>query len=182
MYLKYPDIEHFKKAWQLYYKTGCRLSEPFDGVLDGNWLIVNVENSKTHIQREISLSNDLMDTLKEMQHRLISHLQSHKSKIDFIKRYSRVFKQCCLLVEIKDKHLHHIRHTYAVGRYLEIRDIYQVAKELGHSSLTTTEIYAKFNLSRLEQDFPSLLSKTKNAEPCEAINFENHQVKSTNGR
>ena len=27
---------------------------------------------------------------------------------------------------------------------------------MGHSSVTTTEIYAKFNLRRLEMDFPSL--------------------------
>ena len=66
------------------------------------------------------------------------------------------------MVGITNKHFHHIRHTYAVRRYLELRDIYQVAKELGHSSVTTTEIYAKFNLSRLEQDFPSLIGeKTK---------------------
>ena len=29
---------------------------------------------------------------------------------------------------------------------------------MGHSSVTTTEIYAKFNLRRLEMDFPSLVN------------------------
>ena len=28
---------------------------------------------------------------------------------------------------------------------------------MGHSSVTTTEIYAKFSLRRLEMDFPSLV-------------------------
>lgn len=97
-----------------------------------------------------------------MQKRLETHLSNnYKSKVDFINRYSRIFKQCCKIVGINDKHFHHIRHTYAVRRYLEVRDIYQVAKELGHSSVTTTEIYAKFNLSRLEQDFPSLVGSPK---------------------
>ncbi len=160
--LKYPEIEHYQRAWYLYYKTGCRLSEPFNGVFEGNWLIIDVDSSKTNIQREIYLSNELITILKEMQKRLELHLaNNHTSKTDFIKRYSRVFKQCCKLVGIKDKHFHHIRHTYAVRRYLEVRDIYQVAKELGHSSVTTTEIYAKFNLSRLEQDFPSFVGSTK---------------------
>ena len=159
--LKYPEIEHYKRAWQLYYETGCRLSEPFMGKLDGNWLIVDVENSKTHIQREIYLSKELIDTLEEMQQRMVIYLQCNKSKRDFIKRYSRVFKECCKMVGINDKHFHHIRHTYAVRRYLEVRDIYKVAKELGHSSVTTTEIYAKFNLSRLEQDFPGLTNSGK---------------------
>ena len=38
------------------------------------------------------------------------------------------------------------------------RDIYQVKQEMGHSSVTTNEIYAKFNIRRLEMDFPSLVS------------------------
>lgn len=155
--LKYPEIEHYKRAWHLYYDTGCRLSEPFNGVIKGNWLIIDVHNSKTHIQREIFISNEMIITLKEMQKRLDTHLLNNNSKNDFINRYSRVFKHCCRIVGIEDKHFHHIRHTYAVRRYLELRDIYQVAKELGHSSVTTTEIYANFNLSRLEQDFPSLV-------------------------
>ncbi len=46
--------------------------------------------------------------------------------------------------------------TFAVMRYLETRDIYQVSKELGHTSVKVTEKYARFRLRRLEQDFPSL--------------------------
>ena len=55
-----------------------------------------------------------------------------------------------------------MRHTFAVRRYLETRDIYQVCKELGHTSVTTTERYAKFNIYRLEQEFPSLVSSKVN--------------------
>lgn len=29
---------------------------------------------------------------------------------------------------------------------------------MGHSPVTTTEIYAKFNIRRLEMDFPSLVN------------------------
>ena len=41
-------------------------------------------------------------------------------------------------------------------RYLETRDIYQVSKELGHTSVKVTEKYAAFNLRKLAQDFPIL--------------------------
>ena len=34
-------------------------------------------------------------------------------------------------------------------------DIYEVKNLLGHTSVTTTERYAQFNLDRLAQDFPS---------------------------
>ena len=38
---------------------------------------------------------------------------------------------------------------------------YKVAKLLGHKSVTTTEIYAKFNQRKLEQDFPDLEQDTQ---------------------
>ena len=65
------------------------------------------------------------------------------------------------------KYLHSIRHTFAVRRYLQNRDIYQVKQEMGHSSVTTTEIYAKFSLRRLEMDFPSLVNNSKSLEKRE---------------
>ncbi len=178
--LKYPEIEHYKRAWQLYYETGCRLSEPFNGILEGNWLTIDVDSSKTNIQREIYIPDDLIVILEEMKHRMEVHLaKNNTSKTDFIKRYSRVFKQCCILVGIEDKHLHHIRHTFAVRRYLELRDIYQVAKELGHSSVTTTEIYANFNLSKLEQDFPSILNSAKKVVIGKEISIRDTDIRDT---
>ena len=65
-------------------------------------------------------------------------------------------------------HLHCLRHTFAVRRYLQTRDIYLVKNELGHESVTTTEKYAKFSLRRLEADFPSLVNSTKNTEIWES--------------
>jgi hypothetical protein len=41
-------------------------------------------------------------------------------------------------------------------RYLETRDIFQVSRELGHTSVRVTEKYRRFSLRKLEQDFPSL--------------------------
>ncbi len=35
---------------------------------------------------------------------------------------------------------------------------------MGHSSVTTTEVYAKFSLRRLEMDFPSLTESNNNRE------------------
>ena len=35
---------------------------------------------------------------------------------------------------------------------------------MGHSSVTTTEIYAKFSLRRLEMDFPSLVNSNNSGE------------------
>ena len=61
-------------------------------------------------------------------------------------------------------HLHCLRHTFAVRRYLQTRDIYLVKQEMGHASVKTTEKYAKFSLRRLEKDFPSIVESHKTSE------------------
>ena len=50
--------------------------------------------------------------------------------------------------------MHNLRHTFGVMEWLRTGDIYLVCKKLGHSSVTTTEIYTKFDESELKKDFP----------------------------
>ena len=60
---------------------------------------------------------------------------------------------------------HSIRHTIAVRRYLQTRDLYQVCKEMSHSSIRVTEdSYADFDLDDLAIDFPSLSNTPENAQ------------------
>ncbi len=61
------------------------------------------------------------------------------------------------------------RHNFAVRRYLQSRDIYLVKQEMGHSSVTTTEIYAKFSLRRIEMDFPSLVKSNNSSANREIV-------------
>lgn len=51
------------------------------------------------------------------------------------------------------RNFHRLRHTYAVRKYYETRDIYRVKILLNHSSVTTTEKHANFSIAELEQDF-----------------------------
>ena len=146
------DKSHFQKAFHFYRETGCRLSEPFKAVLQGNWLVIEAETAKTHQTREVFLTPELLSIVNEMRDKF----ERKGKKRDIILRYSKVFKKACRIASVKGKKLHSLRHTFAVRRYLEKRDIYQVAKELGHSSVTTTEIYTQFSFRRLQQDFPDL--------------------------
>ena len=53
-----------------------------------------------------------------------------------------------------------MRHTFAVKKYLETKDIFQVQRQLGHSSIDmTTNTYTVFNFGELERDFPELVNK-----------------------
>ena len=50
-------------------------------------------------------------------------------------------------------------HTFAVRRYFITRDVYQVMKELGHTKVTTTQIYTEFeDTIDIALEFPSILN------------------------
>ena len=78
-----------------------------------------------------------------------------------IKQHDGVYvKGTCDEVGLGNKtRLHYLRHTFMVMEWLRSGDIYLIFKKLEHSSVTTTEIYTKFELCQLREDFPSLTRK-----------------------
>ena len=56
------------------------------------------------------------------------------------------------------------RHTYGIKRVTMLGDIFQVAREMGHSSVTTTQLYLEFPEQRRLDDFPSLKEYIEKAE------------------
>jgi integrase len=71
-------------------------------------------------------------------------------------RYGKEFRKTCRYSSFKGKALHNLRDTHAVRRWTITGDIKMVSQEIGHSSVVMTEKYAKFNLRKLRDDFPSL--------------------------
>jgi len=152
--------DHFKRAYYFYKETGCRLREPFNGTISGSFLNISSDRAKGHQERDIHLNDKLMDILVEMRRRVDNLVESGVANIrNAVNQYSRNFQLACKKAGIENRKLHSLRHSFAVRTYLKTRDIYRVAKSLGHSSVTTSEIYTKFNLKRLEQDFPDLAGK-----------------------
>ena len=160
MQLEWLD-DNYKTAFSFYRDTGCRRSEPFLGELHGDWLLIGGDKTKQRMDKELSLSHTNLERITEMR----AFLESYKGTLDsWIGNLSKTFLKAMREVDGQNTkyHLHCLRHTFAVRRYLQTRDIYLVKQELGHQSVVTTEIYAKFSLRRLENDFPSLVSSTKN--------------------
>ena len=151
--------DQYKTAFSFYRDTGCRRSEPFLGELHGDWLLIGGNETKQRMDKELSLSHINLERIIKMR----AFLESYKGTLDsWIGNLSKTFLKAMREVDGQDTkyHLHCLRHTFAVRRYLQTRDIYLVKQELGHSSVVTTEIYAKFSLRRLEADFPSLVKST----------------------
>ncbi|SVD38418.1 uncharacterized protein METZ01_LOCUS391272, partial [marine metagenome] len=71
-----------------------------------------------------------------------------------VKHFSRIWSDTCKKVGLEKRKMHNLRHTFAVMEWLRTGDIYLVCKKLGHSSVTTTEIYTKFEESELRKHFP----------------------------
>jgi integrase len=154
--------EHFRKAFLFYAMTGCRLAEPFNGTLSGNWLIITPDVAKSHTTREVELNQVTKSILFEMRNRYDERINkpmhgtyknTHKGIID---SYSKQFKKGAKALGFGEHKFHNLRDTYAVRRWIETGDIHLVSKEIGHSSVTMTQKYADFNIRRLGLDFPSL--------------------------
>ena len=156
--------DHYKNAFLFYRNTGLRLSEPYQGELHGNWLLIGGDETKQRMDKELSLSITNLQRLTDMKDYVDN---KYKGTLDSWKGHlSKVFLRAVRDIDgEKTKfHFHCLRHTFAVRRYLQTRDIYLVKQEMGHSSVTTTEVYAKFSLRRLEMDFPSLTESNKKRE------------------
>jgi integrase len=154
--------EHFAKVFQMYRNTGCRLTEPILGVLKNDTLVLSAKHSKTRKERRILLSPEDVTVVYELQERY--NAWRNKVKVKKVKyfadKYSKEFKRVCRLKKVGlDNKFHDLRHTFAVRRYLMTRDIYQVMKELGHTKVTTTQIYTEFeDTIDIEQEFPSIVN------------------------
>ena len=154
--------EHFAKVFQMYRNTGCRLTEPILGVLKNDTLVLSAKHSKTRKERRILLSPEDVPVVYELQERYNAWRDKVKVKKVkyFADKYSKEFKRICRLKKVGlDNKFNDLRHTFAVRRYLMTRDIYQVMKELGHTKVTTTQIYTEFeDTIDIEQEFPSIVN------------------------
>ena len=154
------DWEHYKRAFQFYLSTGCRLREPIIGTVEGMWLDVPPSLSKNHIKRSIELDGDKLEMLNEIRDKVSSHSTADTA----IRQYSRNFRKACDVIGVrKDISFHSLRHTYACIRRLQTNgNMALVRDELGHKNIATTERYCNIPIKRLQDDFPTYAKSAKN--------------------
>jgi len=145
----------------LYYRayfhlnTGLRLREIHRAELTGN-LIRIFDPCKRGKVRTIPVNDITREYFQWLK-------ENSKHSDSFISRSFTEVLQGLGLYEMTDgstRHFHHLRDTFAVISYYQTRDIFQVAKWLGHTNnglpaVNTTAIYANFDEELLYQDFGS---------------------------
>ena len=159
---------YFKRALMFYELTGCRAIEPFIAELYGDWLYIQADKSKGGSIRKIRLNNELKSIWHEMYERMEIYTRNG-SKRPSKACYERIAKTLRKIVEklginSRKISLKSFRHQYAIKRVFITGNVHQVAMEMGHSQITTTQRYLRFQPDELLQYFPSLQSIIKNME------------------
>ena len=191
LYIRNSDFEnilnvvdpYLRRVFIFYRGCGARLREPFDADLDGNFLVIPASRSKNGKERELFLTEDQIVTYLEMKEKThVEHSSGAPNRKTYhYRHYSKAFQQACTKIGLKGRKFHSLRHTAAVRNYLIHRDIMATARMLGHSSIVTTEIYTKFDLRRLQQDFPDILAQDKSSELNSPLNSINSVGPLSNG-
>ena len=159
MEIKWLD-SFYKRVFFLYRETGMRLNEPKMSVLDGYWIDIPNE-SKGKEERNIELDDHLKSIFIELKEWLKDGYGSRL--VDFGDHFSKKFKKCLRHIKADEsKHFHSLRHTFAVRSLIQGTSIYDLKLLMGHSSVTTTEVYSEMNLKRVKDDFPTIADKSQN--------------------
>ena len=97
--------------------------------------------------------------------------------------FSKRFKSACIKAGIdKSIHFHSLRHSFASNLAQKGVSIYKIKELLGHSSISTTEIYSHLNLDSLREaiktldDSPEHLTMISTSSNREFISSERNSL------
>jgi site-specific recombinase XerD len=152
--------DFYKDVFLFYRETGVRRNEPMMSVLDGSWIDIP-NTSKSKVGRNIKLDKPLQSIFNELKEWLVNGYGSKLKTPD--DHLSKKFKKALRSIGADEsKHFHSLRHTFAVRRLIQGTSIYDLKLLMGHSSVTTTEVYSNMNLKRVAQDFPTIVTSYVN--------------------
>jgi site-specific recombinase XerD len=152
----------FKRCFIFYELTGVRAIEPFIGELYGDWLFVDASKSKGKNLRKVQLSDDLKAILLEMQAFRDGYIKmgSKRPNEASYERISKTLNKITIALNFDTNRkitLKSFRHHYGIKRVYISQNIFQVAMEMGHKNVTTTQHYLRFQQDEIKQYFPSLI-------------------------
>ena len=151
--------DQMKRFYGFYLATGLRRSAPFFGHMEGNWLVIPADApyNKSKRELEVCLDSTLHGIWLEMIDVKRDWLDHGRQFDNLTGKITKEFKRAVRECGIDGKHhLHNTRHTFAIRNWLKSNNIYEVKEQLGHSTVSVTEGYAKHKRSKISADFPTL--------------------------
>ena len=176
-YIPDEDVKKIRKACKTLFEktiiefllaTGCRIGE-FEGIkltdvdFSENTVKVTGKGSKTRtVMFDDKTKQLLLEYLKECTDKkhLFALKEGRKKRGIQRKDVSRVVKKVVARTDINYPIcVHMFRHTFATQCLAKGMDITSISKLLGHSNLSTTQIYAEMNLENLKKNYRRTFSE-----------------------
>ena len=142
---KQTNKELYILVLKLIYLSGLRISE----ALNLKWSDINFQDNSIYVygkgskERKVYIIKDFLDHLKNLykKNQFVFTLNSKKISARSVNKF---LENCFNDSIIKDKLSSHVfRHSFATTMLENNADIRHIQKLLGHSSISTTEIYTK---------------------------------------
>ena len=142
---KQTNKELYILVLKLIYLSGLRISE----ALNLKWSDINHQDNSIYVygkgskERKVYIIKDFLDHLKNLdkKNQYVFTLNSRKISARSVNKF---LENCYNDSIIKDKLSSHVfRHSFATTMLENNADIRHIQKLLGHSSISTTEIYTK---------------------------------------
>ena len=142
---KQTNKELYILVLKLIYLSGLRISE----ALNLKWSDINHQDNSIYVygkgskERKVYIIKDFSDHLKNLdkKNQFVFTLNSKKISARSVNKF---LENCHNDSIIKDKLSSHVfRHSFATTMLENNADIRHIQKLLGHSSISTTEIYTK---------------------------------------
>jgi integrase/recombinase XerD len=136
------------------WRTGVRVSEVLNVTpkdVEFKNRVVNIRKAKGGRQRRVPLDQDSLEMLSEY----ISALNIPEDRPVFPIKRDRVFKIVKKYGNIAGVkiHPHTLRHSFAVHMVRSGTDLRRLQLMLGHTSLSTTQVYLQFNDDDLREAY-----------------------------
>ena len=111
-----------------------------------------------------------------------SAIPPYSPNVRAYERISKTLKKVVRALDFKGKEftIKGLRATYGIRRVTITGDVFQVSRELGHRSVTTTERhYLRFPLERRLADFPTLKEYIEKAENKAVLGDKGYDLRDT---
>jgi integrase len=174
----------FKRCFIFYEFTGVRALEPFIGEMYGDWLYVDASKSKGKNLRKIHLSKDLKAILMEMhafrdEYVAMDSTEPNERACERISKTLLKIRRAINFNTNRKITLKSFRHHYGITRVYTTGNIFQVAMEMGHKNVTTTQEYLRFQADEIKDHFPSLIPIIENMENMQKNAIRGTKIRGT---